>query len=129
MGRKSASGSGIRDEQPGSYFKELRNNFFDFFGVELLKFFEDPGSGMETVRIRDPGWKKVGSATLPSVNCYHIPGGLRFRAAFLQGKAIVTIFQVDCALGQLPGIKRNDPGNDLLSSGGYKEMSSFLADQ
>jgi hypothetical protein len=27
-----------------------------------LKFFdEDPGSGMETVRIRDPGWKKVGS--------------------------------------------------------------------
>jgi hypothetical protein len=21
----------------------------------------DPGSGMETVRIRDPGWKKVGS--------------------------------------------------------------------
>jgi hypothetical protein len=28
----------------------------------LLKFFdEDPGSGMETVRIRDPGWKKVGS--------------------------------------------------------------------
>jgi hypothetical protein len=31
-------------------------------GVKLLKFFdEDPGSGMETVRIRDPGWKKVGS--------------------------------------------------------------------
>ncbi len=28
MGRKSASGSGIRDEQPGSYFLELRNNFF-----------------------------------------------------------------------------------------------------
>jgi hypothetical protein len=27
-----------------------------------LKYFdEDPGSGMETVRIRDPGWKKVGS--------------------------------------------------------------------
>jgi hypothetical protein len=22
---------------------------------------QDPGSGMETVRIRDPGWKKVGS--------------------------------------------------------------------
>ncbi len=33
-----------------------------FFGVKILKFFdEDPGSGMETVRIRDPGWKKVGS--------------------------------------------------------------------
>ncbi len=27
MGRKSASGSGIRDEQPGSYFLELRNLF------------------------------------------------------------------------------------------------------
>jgi hypothetical protein len=61
MGRKSASGSGIRDEQPGSYFQELRNHFFDFFGVKILKFFdEDPGSGMETVRIRDTGWKKVG---------------------------------------------------------------------
>jgi hypothetical protein len=31
-------------------------------GVKILKFFdEDPGSGMETVWIRDPGWKKVGS--------------------------------------------------------------------
>jgi hypothetical protein len=60
--RKSASGSGIRDEQPGSYFLELRNHFFAFLGVKILKFFdEDPGSGMETVRIRDPGWKKVGS--------------------------------------------------------------------
>jgi hypothetical protein len=30
-------------------------------GVKILKFFdEDLGSGMETVRIRDPGWKKVG---------------------------------------------------------------------
>ncbi len=61
-GRKSASGSGIRDEQPGSYFLELRNHFFAFLGVEIPKFFdEDPGSGMETVPIRDPGWKKVGS--------------------------------------------------------------------
>jgi hypothetical protein len=42
-------GSGIRDEQPGSYFLELRNHFF---GVKILKFFDaDPGSG----------WKKVGS--------------------------------------------------------------------
>jgi hypothetical protein len=61
-GRKSAFGSGIRDEQPGSFFLELRKDFFAFFGVKILKFFdEDPGSGMETVRIRDPGWKKVGS--------------------------------------------------------------------
>jgi hypothetical protein len=35
-GRKSASGSGIRDEQPGSYFVELRNHFFAFFGVKIL---------------------------------------------------------------------------------------------
>jgi hypothetical protein len=58
MGRKSAFGSGIRDEQPGSYFLEIRNHFF---GVKILKFFDaDPGSGMETGRIRngkksDPG--------------------------------------------------------------------------
>jgi hypothetical protein len=55
-------GSRIRDEQLGSYFLELRNHFFGFFGVKILKFFDgDPGSGMETGRIRDPGWKKVGS--------------------------------------------------------------------
>jgi hypothetical protein len=54
MGRKSASGSWIRDEQPGSYFLELRNHFFGFFGVKILKFFDaDPESGMERVRIRD----------------------------------------------------------------------------
>jgi hypothetical protein len=48
--------SGIRDEQPGSYFLELRNHFIAFFGVKILKFFdEDPGSGMEKSRIRDPG--------------------------------------------------------------------------
>jgi hypothetical protein len=54
MVKKSRSGSGIRirDEQPGSYFRELRNNFFN---VKILKFFMrirdgknlDPGSGME----------------------------------------------------------------------------------
>jgi hypothetical protein len=27
MGKKSGSWSGIRDEQPGSYFRELKNNF------------------------------------------------------------------------------------------------------
>jgi hypothetical protein len=59
LGRKSACGSGIRDEQPGSYFLELRNHFF---WVKILKFFKaDPEFGVERVRIRDPGWKKVGS--------------------------------------------------------------------
>jgi hypothetical protein len=48
MGRKSASGSGIRDEQPGSYFLERRNHFW----VKILKFFDaDPGSG----------WRQFGS--------------------------------------------------------------------
>jgi hypothetical protein len=52
-------GSGMK--QTGSYFLELRLETI-FFGVKILKFFDaDPGSGMETVRIRDPGWKKVGS--------------------------------------------------------------------
>jgi hypothetical protein len=82
-GRKSASGFGIRDEQPGSNFLELRNHFFAFLGVKIHKFFdEDPGSGMETVRIRDPGWKIVGSgirdkhpgsATLVFPNALGIP--------------------------------------------------------
>jgi hypothetical protein len=62
MGRKSASGSGIRDEQPRSYFLELRNHFFGFLGVKIFKFFDvDPESGMEKSRIRD---KHPGSATL-----------------------------------------------------------------
>jgi hypothetical protein len=56
MGRKSASGSGIRDEQPGSYFLVIRNLFFGFIGVKILKFFDaDQGSGMEKSQIRDPG--------------------------------------------------------------------------
>jgi hypothetical protein len=85
MGRKSASGSGIRDEQPGSYFLELQK---PFFWVKILKFFDaDPGSGMETVRIRDPGWiivgsgirdKHPGSATLLRI------AGLWIRSLFMQ---------------------------------------------
>ncbi len=57
MGRKSAFGSGIRDEQPGirdeqpgSYFLELRNHFFGFFWVKILKFFD-----------ADPRWRQIGS--------------------------------------------------------------------
>jgi hypothetical protein len=55
-GRQSASGSGIRDEQPGSYFLELRNHSFAFFGVKILKFFdENPGSGIRDGDSSDPG--------------------------------------------------------------------------
>ncbi len=51
MGKKSWSGPGIqiRDEQPGSYFLELRNHFL---GLKYLN---------SLMRIRDPGWKKLGS--------------------------------------------------------------------
>ncbi len=59
MGKKSGSGSWIRYEQPGSYFRELRTHFF---WPKVLKNFDaDPGSGMEKIRIRD---KHPGSATL-----------------------------------------------------------------
>ncbi len=55
MGRKSASGSGIRGEQPGLYFLELRNYFFGFFGVKILKFFDaDSGSGIRDGDSSDP---------------------------------------------------------------------------
>ncbi len=43
MGKKSRSGP--RDEHPGSYFQELRNNFL-FFGLKILS--------LTWIRIRDP---------------------------------------------------------------------------
>ncbi len=56
-------------------------------GVKILKFFdEDPGSGMETVRIRDPGWKKVGSG----IRDKH-PGSatlLRREGKYLKGRSL-----------------------------------------
>jgi hypothetical protein len=61
MGKKVGSGSGIRirDEQPRSYFRELRNNFLikthKFFNADLGSGMEIFGSGMEKIRIRDPG--------------------------------------------------------------------------
>jgi hypothetical protein len=87
-GRKSASGSGIqdpgsriRDEQLGSYFLELRNHFFfAFLGVKILKFFdEDPGSGMETVRIQDRKKSDPGSGiNIPDPqHCKRVNSSLR----------------------------------------------------
>jgi hypothetical protein len=49
MGRKSSSGSGIRDEQHRTYFLELRNHFLG------LKYFNS------LMRIRDPGLRQFGS--------------------------------------------------------------------
>jgi hypothetical protein len=62
LGAFLTPGSGIRDEQPGSYFLELRNHFLLFLGLKYLNSLRirDPGwrqsrSGMEKSRIRDPG--------------------------------------------------------------------------
>ncbi len=78
MGRKSASGSGIRDEQPGSYFLELRNHFFGLKYLNSLMRIRDgnssdPGSGMETVRIRDGKKSDPGSGINFSdpQHCFH----------------------------------------------------------
>jgi hypothetical protein len=53
MGKKSGSGSGIRDEQPGSYFLEFRNHFFGLKYLNSLMRIRVPGSGMKTIRTRD----------------------------------------------------------------------------
>jgi hypothetical protein len=43
----------IRDAQPGSYFRKLRNNFL----IKILNFFDpDPGSGMEK-KSKIPGFQ------------------------------------------------------------------------
>jgi hypothetical protein len=60
MGRKPASGSGIWDEKPGSYFLELRNYFFGLKYLNSLMWIQDGdssdlGSGMEKSLIQDPG--------------------------------------------------------------------------
>jgi hypothetical protein len=46
------------------FYKSLETIFLLFLGLKYfnsLMRIRDPGSGMETARIRDPGWKKVGS--------------------------------------------------------------------
>ncbi len=60
MGKKSGSGSGIQDEQLGSYYQELRNHFWGLkYLNSLMRIWDgnnwDPGSGMEKSRIRDLG--------------------------------------------------------------------------
>jgi hypothetical protein len=65
--KKSGSGSGIRDEQPGSYFLELRNHYFGLkYFNSLMRVRDGKNSDPGSMRIRDgknsdPGWKNVGS--------------------------------------------------------------------
>ena len=54
-------GSGMNN--PRSYFLELRNQFFAFFGVKILKFFEDPGWRQYGSGIRDGKKSDQGSGT------------------------------------------------------------------
>ncbi len=79
LGAFLTPGSGIRDpgwvesQHPDPWsgwttriiFLELRNHFFCFFGVKILKFFEDPGSGIRDGKKSDPGSGiNPGSSTL-----------------------------------------------------------------
>jgi hypothetical protein len=52
MGESQHEDPGIWDEQPGSYFLELRNLFLLFWGLKYLN---------SLMRIRDPGWRQFGS--------------------------------------------------------------------
>jgi hypothetical protein len=52
MGESQHEDPGIWDEQPGSYFLELRNLFLLFWGLKYLN---------SLMRIRVPGWRQFGS--------------------------------------------------------------------
>jgi hypothetical protein len=79
MGKKSGSGIRIRDEQPGSYFRELRRNSFGLKYLNSLDLrsgsrMDNPdhtSESLETIFLgensvfkffdEDPGWKTFGS--------------------------------------------------------------------
>jgi hypothetical protein len=78
----------IRDDLPGSYFFELRNHFFGFFGIKLLILRR--GSGIRDGVSSDPGfWIRDGKKSDPGsgikipdpphcLNAYHCTILLRF---------------------------------------------------
>ncbi len=49
----------IRDEPPGSYFRELKKQFFGLKYLIFLMWIRDPG--WKKNRIQDSGWRKVRS--------------------------------------------------------------------
>jgi hypothetical protein len=54
----------IRDEHPGSYFREHRKNFW---GLKILKLFDaDPGSGIFLTL--DPGRKKSATGNITKIS-------------------------------------------------------------
>ncbi len=111
---KSRSVSGIQDEHLGSYFRELRTNFF---WSKILKFFDaDPGSGI--FLIRDRGWtelgsriwdKHLGSATLPHPQgiisfCYHPDslGPIPFFSSIFSGDHLFLSVLIQTPWGPYP---------------------------
>jgi hypothetical protein len=66
------SRSGTRDEHPGSYFLELRNNFL---GLKILKFLDtdpDPGYGIFLTVDSVSGMEKFGSR-IRNTGLGHVP--------------------------------------------------------
>jgi hypothetical protein len=60
MDKRSRSGSGIWDEHPGSYFRDLGKNFW----LKILKSFDvdpNPGSGIFLTLDLKSGMEKFGS--------------------------------------------------------------------
>ncbi len=111
-GRKSASGSGIRDEQPGSYFLELRNHFLLFLGLTYLN----------SMRIRDPGWSQFGSGMEKSrIRDINIPdpphSELRIKPFFSKCLQILLSFHLMTMLCSAIEAKKC----------GYLKLSMFLS--
>ncbi len=95
IGKKAGSGIRIRDEQPGSYIRELRNNFLGWkYLHSFMKIRDgknlDLGSGMEKIRIRDG--KKFGSG----INIPDPHHWLQYRS----GWATLRAWLVPCGTGR-----------------------------
>jgi hypothetical protein len=94
-------GPGAQDEQPGSYFRELGNNFMD---KNSFKFFDaHPGSGMEKIRIRDGKiWIRdvfPGSATLVVLQSTSVLRGTTFTKSLdLDQGILVNSYPDPCLL-------------------------------
>ncbi len=109
----------IRDEQPGSYFRELRNNTW------YLNSFIRIRDGKKL--FRDPGWKKFGSGInipdpqtlffigsyLPSPPCYCSKNGYQTS----HSPSLPAL----CASGTVTGV-----GGDSFNQGAFTVVFSFL---
>ncbi len=69
-GKKEGSGSGIRNEHPGSNFLELRNHFLGLKYLNSLMRIQDPGSGDGKNLYPGPGMENQhsGSTSLEYIN-------------------------------------------------------------